>query len=697
MVMDGESTHARESEISRDQAYQSARKLRKIIADADHKYYVLSQPDISDYEYDAYFKELRRLEEAYPEVRVADSPTARVSGTPAQQFNNVQHPVPLASLGNAFDETQLQLWYQRALETLDRDALEMVCEPKIDGLAIAIIYRDGTLWRAGTRGDGVTGEDVTANIRTIKSIPLRLRGANIPSEVELRGEVFCPLSKFEQYNRQRVEQGLDTYVNPRNTASGALRQLDPAETAQKPLDAFFYSIGWIKGDPMPPTHWEALQTMREWGCKTAPHTRRVANIEQVLQYYQDALNWRDQIDFGADGIVVKVNSLAHQQDLGSTAREPRWAIAYKYPAQEAITTLKEININVGRTGRIVPWALLEPIMVGGVTVSRATLHNRDEIERKDLRAGDRVVIRRAGDVIPQVVGVAADNTRAPNSVPFKMPLNCPSCTEPLTNSAEEVTPICVNADCPAQLERLVEHFVSRDAMDIVGFGEGLARLLTRAGFIKSIPDLYTLEASREQLIELEGIGDKKIDTVLEAVTASKSRPLPNLIFALGIHGIGLQNAKILADRFNSLEALQNAELEPLSELKGIGPVLAEAVYDWTRLERNIKLLDRLRSYDINPTTEPKSQTISVDSPLTNKKVVITGRLTDYTRPQAAELIESKLGGKVQSSVSKNTDFLLAGEDAGSKLIKARELDVQIIDEAQFKQILQEASPDQKLF
>ncbi|MGY8880306.1 MAG: NAD-dependent DNA ligase LigA, partial [Dehalococcoidia bacterium] len=470
-----------------EKAIQRAEQLRAEINRANRLYYIENAPELDDAEWDARMQELLALEEAHPDLKTPDSPTQRVGAPPAAGFDEVVHPVPMLSLGNVFDEEGFRAWYKRALDFLELESAPMVCELKIDGLALAITYRDGVMERAATRGDGERGEDVTANVRTIRSVPLKLEGPpeEIPPVIELRGEVFLPNSKFATLNIEREAAGLSAYVNPRNSASGSLRQLDSTETAKRPLDMFFYALGYLEGAESPSSHWDTLQAINEWGGRKNEWTRKANTVEEVMAAIADAGEVRESLDYGIDGVVIKIDSLSLQSRLGFVGRDPRWAIAYKFPAEQAETTLKAIHVNVGRTGALTPWAELEPVIVGGVTVGRATLHNKDEIARKDFREGDLVVIQRAGDVIPQVVEVASKNQRPDDSQPYEFPDTCPSCGTETVKSGDEAVTRCVNGACPAQFERLLEHFASRVALDIEGLGERVSQDLPRLGFVSN--------------------------------------------------------------------------------------------------------------------------------------------------------------------------------------------------------------------
>ena len=665
-----------------DEIAVRAAQLRAEINRANRLYYVDNAPELDDAEWDGRMQELLALEEAHPALRTPDSPTQRVGAPPADGFDEVVHPVPMLSLGNVFDEDGFRAWYQRALDYLELECAPMVCELKIDGLALAITYRDGVMERAATRGDGERGEDVTTNVRTIRSVPLKLEGSEdeIPPVMELRGEVFLPNSRFAELNTEREEAGLPAYVNPRNSASGSLRQLDSTETAKRPLDMFFYSLGYVEGTEEPSSHWDTLQAIKGWGGRTNEWTRRADTVEEVMAAIANAGEVRESLDYGIDGVVIKIDSIAIQRRLGYVGRDPRWAIAYKFPAEQVETVLKAIHVNVGRTGALTPWAELEPVVVGGVTVGRATLHNKDEIARKDFREGDRVVIQRAGDVIPQVVEVSSKNKRSADSVPFEFPDACPSCGTATVQSEDEAVTRCVNTTCPAQFERLLEHFSSRGAMDIEGLGERVAQDLPRLGFVSNIGDIYRLHVRRDDLLELEKMGETRVDNLLKAIEASRSQSLPRLLYALGIPGIGSESADWLSRRFRSLGSVKDATEEELLAINGVGPIVAKTIVDYFAVDQNRQLVDDLIELGINPiddTPEP-----SADHPANGVTFVVTGRLDSMSRSEAQNRIKT-LGGKATGSVTKKTDYLLAGAEAGSKLEKAQRLGVHVIDEAEF--------------
>ena len=667
-----------------------AEKLRGILNRANHDYYVLSQPSLVDSEYDELFRELQQIEDDQPELKTPDSPTHRVGAPPSEQFQAVQHPVPMLSLSNVTNEETFNAWYQRALDYLEIESADLTLELKIDGLAVAITYVDGVLAQAATRGDGTQGENITDNIRTIRSVPLTLTGDDVPGTIELRGEVFYPISAFDRLNQERESAGLPQYVNPRNSASGSLRQLDSSETAKRPLDMFFYSVGYAENGQIPNSQYQILQSLKRWGCKTNDWSQRVSTPEEAFKAIQGVAEIRPTLDFGIDGVVIKIDDITLQDRLGAVGRDPRWATAYKFPAEQAVTKLHQILTHVGRTGAINPYAVLEPIVVGGVTVSRATLHNEEDINRKDIRAGDSVIVQRAGDVIPQVVGPAPGNERAADSEPYRIEPECPACAEPVVRDEDQADIRCINSACPAQFERLLEHFASRGAMDIEGFGEKLAKELAQQNLVSNIAEIYTLRDRKDDLLTMERMGDKRVGNLLDAIENSKSQPLPRLIFGLGISGVGGEIAETLAREIRSLSNLLQAEEDELTAIEGIGPILAKSIREWSQNEANIRLAQRLQ--DLGLTVEDDSPEPTADHPIKGLTFVITGKLDNFSRTEAANAVKS-LGAKATGSVSKKTDYLVAGADAGSKFERATRLGVPVLNEDQFKQLLDGDLPD----
>ncbi len=661
---------------SSNDANDAVERLRTLIRRHDHLYYVLDSPEIADAEYDGLMRELRRLEELHPALVTPDSPTQRVAGQPSQRFATVQHPVPLLSLGNVFDDEELEAWERRLMNQIPGEGLSYYCELKYDGLAVALIYEDGALTRGSTRGTGVEGEDVTANLRTVKSIPLRVTAPDAPRRFEVRGEIMFPVDRFEALNRDREARGEPTYANPRNTAAGSVRQLDPQITASRPLDMYVYSLGWAEGDT-PDTQSETLEWLGKMGFKVNPRNRRAATLAEARDFYSESLRDREALNYGCDGIVVKVDAFRVQRLLGVVGREPRWAIAYKYPAEQAITRLLGIGVNVGRTGALNPFAELEPVQVSGVTVKLATLHNEDYIQERDIRIGDMVRVLRAGEVIPRVLGPVVD-ARTGTEREFSMPETCPECGQAVVRPEGEAIHRCVNAACPAQSLELIRHYVSRPAMDIDGVGESLVAQLLSAGLIKDSADLYGL--TEDRIAALDRMGEKSAQNVVAAIEQSKQRALGNVIFALGIRHVGAETARLLSEYFGSMEALAVASQDELTSIYSVGPVVAESVYAWFRDEDNMGLIARLRDAGVQMQVE--SHRPATELPWAGMEVVVTGRLQEYSRTQAEELVRS-LGGKSSSSVTRRTTLVVAGTDAGSKLERAQRLETLIIDEEEF--------------
>jgi DNA ligase (NAD+) len=664
-----------------------AAELRREIEFHNHRYYVLDDPEISDSDYDALLNELRDLEKENPELQTPDSPTQRVGAKPIDRFAPAEHLQPMLSLANARNEEELRAWLTRAETLLKKqdveDAeIEFVTEPKIDGLAITLVYRDGVLERGATRGDGQIGEDVTHNLRTIKAIPLRIEDA--PPLIEVRGEAYLPRAAFARLNEQRAEAGEPTFANPRNSAAGSIRQLDPKLTASRPLSMWCYGIGAVEGIEFK-THYESLEWMREHGFKVNSDVSLHQDLESVVKECRAWEERRDRLDYEIDGVVVKVNDLELQRKLGVVGREPRGAIAWKFPPMTATTTLKSVMWNVGRTGHMIPFANLEPVQVSGVTVKLATLHNEEDLRRKDVRDGDEVIVMRAGDVIPQVVSPTskAQRKRKRSPVP-EPPERCPSCGTPTIKPEDGVWTICPNRlGCPGQLFQAVKHFVSRGAMDIEGLGEENARRFLEEELIESVADIYELDG--ERLEALEGFGEISARNLLESIEASKERPFFRVLYALGIPGIGYVNARALASQFGSIEALFEASDEQIEETPGIGPVLAQTIRQTLGEKRTRELIERLRGHGLKLAVE-KGEAAPAEGPLSGKTLVLTGTMPNLTRDAATERIEAA-GGKVTGSVSKKTDYLVAGEDPGTKLTKAQELGTDVIDEDALLELL----------
>jgi DNA ligase (NAD+) len=660
---------------------QRITELRDEINYHAYRYHTLDNPIVSDAAYDQLVQELRSMEETHPELITPDSPTQRVGAPPLDQFEKVIHPVPMTSLGNAFDDADMRAWLARIGRLLPGDMrvadLAFVVEPKFDGLAVALTYENGVLTRGATRGDGVEGENVTANLRTVKNIPLRIPtlpdGPAPPARIEVRGEVYMPIADFNELNRRQAELGERLYANPRNAAAGAVRQLDSRITARRPLAFYAYAIGYVEGGETIGSQWEALGYVRRLGFPVNPDVRHSRDFEEVLDFIHQWMEGRGALPYEADGVVIKVDNFAIQEMLGVVGNAPRWAIAYKFPAREATTRLHKIEVNVGRTGVLTPYAVLEPVNVGGVIVRQATLHNFEDLARKDVREGDMVVLKRAGDVIPQVLKPILE-LRPPDAKPYQLPERCPSCGEPVVKPEGEVAVYCVNAACPAQLVRRVEYFVSRGAMDIAGFGIRIAEQLIQAGLIQDVGDIYSLK--REQLLELEGFAAKKADNLLAGIEASKAQPLERVVTGLGIQGVGGIVARTLVAALPSMEALAAAGVEDLQQVEGIGPHIAQSVADWFSRPRHREVIDKLRRAGLRMRAEAAAQT---PQPLAGQTFVITGTLPSMSRDDAQALIEAH-GGKVTDSVSKKTDYLVVGESPGSKLAKAQALGTKIIGE-----------------
>ena len=659
-------------------------ELRKQITHHDYLYFVKASPEVTDAEYDALMRELRAIEYEHPELVTAESPTQRVSGAPAEGFDEVTHRLPMLSLGNAFDADELAAWHTRLVEQLEVEQFDMVCELKFDGLAVSLIYENGVLTRGATRGNGLVGEDVTSNLRTIRSIPLSLNTADVPSVLEVRGEVIFPKSKFEEFNRLREAQGLPIYVNPRNTASGSLRQLDPQMTVERPLDIFMYSVGYHEGGDVPDNQRDTLEYLAGLGFKVNDQNRTFSTVREVLDWYE---RWRDDfhnLDYGCDGLVVKVNRFDYQRHLGDVGREPRWAIAYKFPAEQATTLLLDVKFNVGRTGTMNPYAVLEPVYVSGVTVKQATLHNEDYIASKDLRIGDRVIVERAGEVIPQVVRPLTEQ-RSGDERKVAMPSSCPSCNQPVVRREGEAMSYCTNVSCPAQLVRMIEHFVSRGAMDIEGLGVKQGEALIAAGLLGDVADIYTLHEHRDELVEMERMAEKSVSNLLSAIDASRSQSLSRVLVALGIPFVGGEVAAVLARHFGTMDAIRQASQEELVAINTIGPKIAESVHDYFRQDANAAVVDKLLLAGVNMTEEVDETTGNVT--LEGLRFVVTGRLDNYSRSEIQDRIKD-LGGTVSGSVSKRTDYLVSGEGGGSKLAEAEKLEVAVLAEDEFERLVE---------
>ena len=666
-----------------------AAQLRSQIAQHDYRYYVLDDPLIPDAEYDRLMQELRALEADHPELVTSDSPTQRVAGAPSAAFGEVVHQVPMLSLDNAFTDEDLRAFDRRIHERLERHGdLDYVAEPKLDGLAVSVIYRGGLLERAATRGDGVTGEDVTANVRTIRAVPQRLRGVAPPPLLEARGEVFMTIAGFERMNQLARERGEKVFVNPRNAAAGSLRQLDPRITAGRPLSALFYGVGVIEGVLLPARQSELLELLRTHGLPVSPETRTVQGVEGCLGYYRHIGERRSSLPYQIDGVVYKLDSRADQERLGFVSRAPRWAIAHKFPPDEVFTVVRDIGFQVGRTGALTPVARLEPVFVGGVTVSNVTLHNIDEVHRKDVRVGDTVVVRRAGDVIPEVVSVVLDK-RPAGTAPVELPTRCPVCHSQVLRAADEAVARCTGGfTCRAQRQESLRHFASRRALDIEGLGDKIIEQLVERDVVRTPADLYTLTAA--QLAGLERMGEKSAANLVAAIDRSRRTTLPRLLYALGIREVGEATALALARHFGTLERLMEADAAAIQQVLDVGPVVAAHVAAFFASEDHRRVIKALREQRV--TWPDVAVAPRAAQTLAGSTFVITGTLTAMTREQAAEALSTR-GAKVSGSVSKKTSFLVAGSEAGSKLAKARELGVPVLDERQFLELLKRGSQE----
>jgi DNA ligase (NAD+) len=658
-------------------------QLRAEIERHNHLYYVLDAPEITDVEYDRLYRELVILEEQFTDLVTPDSPTQRVGGKPLDRFEQVTHRLPMLSLENAFDVADIAEFDERVKRFLGLSpdsSIDYVCEPKMDGLAVEIVYEEGRLSVGSTRGDGVVGEVVTENLRTVKSIPLRLRTLTPPRLVEVRGEVYLPLDAFRRLNAEREEAGEPPFANPRNAAAGSIRQLDPRIAARRPLAIYCYAPGTVEGAAFG-TQWEFLATVKEWGLPVNPLVERVAGVAGIIAFHRRMAEERDALPYEIDGVVVKVDDLALQRELGEKSRSPRWAIAWKFPPRQAVTVIEDIVPQVGRTGVITPTAHLRSVEVSGVTVSRATLHNWEEMERKDIRIGDTVVVERAGDVIPAVVRVLTEK-RTGAERPLPIPDACPACGSEVVKLPGEVAVRCLGLSCPAQIRESIIHFASRRAMDIDGLGEKYIDQLLRLGLVRNVADLYGL--TREDFMQFDRMGEKLAENLLGAIAASRERPLARFIFALGIRQVGEHTAKLLATAFGSIDNLSRAIEEELLAVREVGPQVAESIRSFFHNPENLRVIERLREAGVNPTVEAKK----VGGRFTGKTFVFTGALTRFTRDGAKEIVERE-GGHAAGSVSKKTDYVVAGAEAGSKLDKARALGVTVISEEEFLEMVEE--------
>lgn len=659
-------------------AKRQIESLRQQIREHDYKYYVLDRPQISDQDYDRLMKDLIALEEQNPQLITADSPTQRVGGQPVEGFEKINHRVAMLSMDNTYSADELREFDKRVRKNLPGEDVAYVVELKIDGASVSLFYKDGMLQYGSTRGDGQTGDDVTANIKTIKALPLTAhRSEDFPKKIEVRGEVYLGHADFERMNSKREKANEELFANPRNAAAGSLKLLDPKAVAERNLQIFTYGIGFIESNK-PGSQWEAIEFLKDHGFRTNPHIKRCVNIEEVISYCDQWQDKRKRLDYDTDGMVVKVDSIRQHESLGATTKSPRWMIAYKFPAERAKTKLEDIIVQVGRMGSLTPVAVLMPVRLSGSTISRATLHNLDEIERKDIRIGDTVIIEKAGEIIPQVIEpVLCERSGAEKK--FKMPDKCPACGNRTLQYPGEVAVRCDNISCPAQQRQHLIHFASRDAMDIEGMGEAVADLLVESGLVKDYADIYSLKYS--DIIDLERMADKSAKKLLEAIEASKGRSLSRFIYALGIRHVGVRAADILADEFNSIDELRKATLESLSDIDQIGPVMAESITAFFDRQDTQRIIGKLTKAGV----KMEQQAMKRKGPLSGKTFVFTGTLESLSRTQAQEMVKA-LGGKVSSYVTRQTDFVVAGKDPGSKYDKARRLGLKMMSEQDLKKI-----------
>ena len=650
----------------------------------NEKYYNQDEPEITDFEYDNLMKELIRLEEENPELKRVDSPSSRVGGKALDKFTQITHKIPMLSLSNAYSAQDLRDFDKRVRD-INNNGVEYVVEFKIDGLSVGLTYNDGLFDKGATRGNGVVGEDITENLKTVKSIPLNI---NQDNEVVVRGEVYISKENFENINKSQEEQGLQLFANPRNLAAGTLRQLDSKLTAKRPLDIFVFNLEYIEGMEFE-SHSQSLEYLHKLGFKVSPNYKVCNSIDEVIEHIEYWTKNRDSLEFDIDGMVIKVNNLKQRENMGYTAKSPRWAIAYKFPAEQKKTKLIDIIVEVGRTGTITPTAILEPVRLAGTTVSRATLHNEDYITEKDIRIGDTVLVQKAGDIIPQVVEVIKEE-RTGNEIEFKLPDKCPVCSEPTVRLEGEAAVKCINISCPAQIRRGIIHFVSRDAMNIDGLGESIITLLLEKELIKDVSDLYYIK--KEDVVGLERMGEKSATNLINSIEKSKSNELYRLINGLGIKYIGVKGAKVLAKSFNNIDEIINADINQLINLEEFGEIMANSVVQFFREERNLNVIEKLKQSGVN-TENIVDEDDSIEKIFEGMKIVLTGTLPTLKRNDAKDMIESR-GGKATSSVSKSTTFVLAGEEAGSKLTKANELGIKVIDEEKFLELIKLKSKEE---
>jgi DNA ligase (NAD+) len=661
-------------------------ELRELVRYHRERYFQDDEPEISDAEFDELYRELEGLESEFPELVTPDSPTQQVGSAAATTFAEVQHVLPMLSLDNAFNLEDLLAWGKR-IERQITDPVAFACEPKMDGLAVSLLYQDGKLVRAATRGNGFVGEDVTPNVSTIISVPKQLKGNELPARLEVRGEVFMPIKAFDELNRRQGEAGQRLFANPRNAAAGSLRQKDSRITAERALDIFCYQPGVKEGGPRLRTHMETLAWLRDLGIPVNPEIKRFEALDSVYEFSERMLEHRHDLGYEIDGVVVKVDDLGQRDELGATSKAPRWAIAYKFPPEEKTTVLRNIMVSIGRSGRATPFAQLEPVFVGGSTVSQATLHNEDEVARKDVRVGDTVIVRKAGDVIPEVVGPVL--AKRPKGLKrWKFPKDCPACGEPLVRGEGEAATNCVNVDCPAQRWGRIVHFAA--AMDIDGLGEERVRQFIDAGLLSDPADIYWLDV--ERLVKLERIGQKSAQQLVDNIQASKSDPLARLLVGLSVPNVGWATAQDIARELKHLDRIVNASVEELTEVEGIGPIVAQSVHEFFARDRTRQLVDKLRKAGVNFEGPAPAAAPDVEQTLTGRAFVLTGGLEGFTREEAQAEIEVR-GGKVTNSVSKKTSYVVVGENPGSKLAKAEQLGVPLLDEDAFRKLLEEGEAD----
>jgi DNA ligase (NAD+) len=660
-------------------APEEAAGLRDRVRHHNYMYHVLDSPEVSDQEYDRMMRRLEEIERLFPDLVTSDSPTQKVGAPPLEEFGTVTHSVPMLSLQNAFDVAEVVLFDGRVRKLLGDKEFEYVAEPKIDGLAMEAIYRDGVFVRGSTRGDGVTGEDITENLRTVRSLPLRLRkaGGRIPSLLEVRGEVYMAKRDFADLNQRREEEGEQVFANPRNAAAGSMRQLDPRVTATRNLDVYLYAMGRVEGASFE-TYSDMLKAFKAWGLRVNPETRICGTIEDAISFHASLEAKRKSLSYEIDGVVIKVNSLALQRELGGISRSPRWAIAYKFEPEQAVTVVKDIIVQVGRTGALTPVAIMDPVNVGGVEVERATLHNQDEIDRKDVRIGDTVVVQRAGDVIPEVVEVLKDK-RTGKEKEFAIPAICPVCGSEVHRAPDEAVSRCSNMSCPAIVKRTISHFAGKGAMDIEGLGWKIVDQLVDENMLRTVADIFDLK--QEDLVKLERFAERSAANLILSIEGSKKTTLGRLVYALGIRHVGEHVARVLAGHYSSLEDIEKAGPEELVEIREIGPIVAESIHTFFRQDRNIQVIEQVLAHGV---TYEKAAS-PADGPLAGKVFVFTGTLESLKRSEAGKMVEA-LGGRVASGVSSKVDYVVAGADPGSKLAEAGKLGIEIIDEKAFKNI-----------